>query len=30
MSQRCREVAAFRHDEAARLTRVHAATALTG
>jgi cyclic pyranopterin phosphate synthase len=30
MSQRCREVATFRDDEAARLTRLHATTAATG
>ncbi|MGW3028259.1 radical SAM protein [Streptomyces sp. NPDC001221] len=30
MSQRCREVAAFRDDEAARLTRMHAAAAAAG
>ncbi|MFH9584043.1 radical SAM protein [Streptomyces luteogriseus] len=30
MSQRCREVAAFRDDEAARLSRLHATPAATG
>ncbi|MFF4961411.1 hypothetical protein [Streptomyces sp. NPDC001222] len=30
IGQRCREVAAFRGGEAARLSRVHAATAATG
>ncbi|MEU2271486.1 radical SAM protein [Streptomyces olindensis] len=30
MSQRCREVATFRDDEAARLTRLHATPATTG
>jgi cyclic pyranopterin phosphate synthase len=30
MSQRCREVAAFRDDEVARLSRLHATPATTG